>query len=436
MPTYSQYNQFNIPQVNFSGTVFKPQELKFEAPEASIAQQSLHQYENRVNQANAATTNIEKVSADLKKDLSNDDKTNAWFDNWFGKYRAQIDALSNSGNYGEAMRVANELGAKITKDPEYLKRKEHYNQFKTKLSEIQNNKNLNPETKQRWIETHKYDPDQSLDDGSWGLKDDTFNSIYGDLVVDDINIAQAITEIAGIANPETHTVGTDNTVGTSTNNTDLNGINRQSSSSSMSGRTRQSTKLDLKALKNNREAYIMAHERQIVQLFENDKYFRNKAKERLAKMNPSDSNYKQAKAEVDRYSFLDDGAGGEVNYAEYFRRLTNSQLESIAYTNTSDITKSSNQSATVYDQGTYGGRLWQEKQRKLAEDAAAKAAAASNDAAKGQAVMGYVFEGVSSLMSQGYTEAQAYEMVSKTYHDVTGTDVDAYFGIDKSKVKK
>ena len=422
MANYDRYNQFNIPQVNFTGSVFKPQELKFEAPEASIAQQALRQYENRVNQANAATTSFEKVASDLKQNLSNDDKTNAWFNNWLGGYKSQIDSLANSGNYGEAMRVANELGAKILRDPEYNKRKEHFAQFNKKLDEIKSNKNLNPETKQRWIETHKYDPDQQLEDGSWGLKDDTFNGLYGDLVVDDINIAQAITEIAGIANPETHTKESESKIGTSTNNTNLEGTNIQSSSSTGSGRTRQTTKLSLTDLVNNRESYIMSHERQIVQMFENDKYFRKKAKERLAKMNPSDSNYAQAKAEVDRYSFLDDGAGREVNYAEYFRRLTQSQLESIAYTNTADKSSYIKTTGSVSDYGTTGARQEARAKAKRDEEAAARAAQNAQSAAN----TSYVANGVLALTGQGYTVEQAKNIIGGFINDGTGKSMDEF----------
>lgn len=156
MALYDKYNQFAIPEVNFAGNVFKPQEVKFEAPDSNITARALAVYEERQNRYNTQNEKLGQTFATLGEHLSNDAETQTWFKQQQGLIETKIGEAVARGDYHEATKIAAEEGAKFANNTEYKARVKSYDDYKAAIKAVEDNKNLNPTTIQRFKAQNQY----------------------------------------------------------------------------------------------------------------------------------------------------------------------------------------------------------------------------------------------------------------------------------------
>lgn len=260
MATYSQYNQFTIPQVNFTAGVFKPQELKFEAPEASIAQHSLDKIETRKNQALTQRNAFETTMTNLKEKIGNDAESNAWFEQWSNKYRNEIDSAMATLDFGKATELAGDIGSRVGRDAELLDREENYEQYKDFVKSINDSK-ASQRTKDRYLAAYQYKYSKDSKTGRWGREDVDRNlHRYTKSIQEKLNWVQAAGLAMGIAVPTTISSSTSNKTQTGNTSTDSQGDSSSYNNVQEAMNAWTNTDLSFETLKANIAAYFQSPE--------------------------------------------------------------------------------------------------------------------------------------------------------------------------------
>lgn len=331
MATYSQYNQFDIPQVTFAGTVFKPQELKFEAPEASIAQHSLDKIENRKNQAITQRNAFETTMTTLKSQIGNDEESNAWFEQWSNKYRNEIDNAMATLDFGKATELAGDIGAKVGRDPELLDREENYSQYKDFVKSINDSK-ASQRTKDRYLANYQYKYSKDSKTGRWGREDVDRNiHRYTKSIQDKLDWVQAAGVAMGIAVPTT--ISSSNSTKTQRGNssTDSQGDSTSYNNVQEAMNAWTNTDLDVETLRANIATYFQNPEHLQQAYDELQDMLEAAAEMREEIANTSDATIKAKMQETynKSFNFLYDESGvNPIDEHEYIRKMTNQFAES------------------------------------------------------------------------------------------------------------
>lgn len=164
MADYSQYGKFTIPQVSFTTNRWKPQELKFEAPDPNITQRALSIYEERENKAIAETKDLHNTFQELRKNFGDDAETQQWFDSELQKVNASINEASSRGDMQGAMKAAIDGANKFKTSAETTARENAWNEYKTIRDKVRTDKTLEPTTIERWESENKFKTDLTYDD--------------------------------------------------------------------------------------------------------------------------------------------------------------------------------------------------------------------------------------------------------------------------------
>lgn len=317
--------------VDFRALEFKPQELKVEGPDMNLHAQALARYEQRKKEAQQERKSFDVTLEKIRTTIGDDEDSKQWFDNFVAKHTADIDEAISTGDYGKALSLATLSGNAILRDEEYLDRKKNWEDYKLQRDTIEKNNNINQITKQRWLETHKYEYNVG-DDGRWHKKGDDFNPYSGNAVVDDIDWERSIALAMGMAQPKTTSDSTQNKTGSQISNTNAEGISHAKGSSAGSQFSTQTTILTKTQLRNNVTQYFKTseHRAQAAQAFENDKYVANKLKERINNAQPGDPSVDSLKEEFKKYEYLFDQTGNPISLDKYIVNRTESYVTNAA----------------------------------------------------------------------------------------------------------
>ena len=292
--------------VDFRALEFKPQELKVEGPDMNLHAQALARYEQRKKEAQQERKSFDTTLEKIRTTIGDDEDSKQWFDNFVAKHTADIDEAISTGDYGKALSLATLSGNAILRDEEYLDRKKNWEDYKLQRDAIEKNNNINQITKQRWLETHKYEYNVGAD-GRWHKKDDKFNPYAANAVVDDIDWERSVALAMGMAQPKVTSSNTQTSTGSQISNTNAEGITHASGSTSGSQYSTQRTLLPYEKLRENITTYFKTseHRAQAAQAFENDVYVATKLKEQIdeAKRNNS-PNLASLENEFKQYEYL------------------------------------------------------------------------------------------------------------------------------------
>lgn len=343
--------------VDFRALEFKPQELKVEGPDMNLHAQALARYEQRKKEAQQERKSFDTTLEKIRTTIGDDEDSKQWFDNFVAKHTADIDEAISTGDYGKALSLATLSGNAILRDEEYLDRKKNWEDYKLQRDTIEKNNNINQITKQRWLETHKYEYNVG-DDGRWHKKGDDFNPYSGNAVVDDIDWERSVALAMGMAQPKTTSDSTQNKTGSQISNTNAEGISHAKGSSSGSQFSTQTTILTKTQLRNNVTQYFKTseHRAQAAQAFENDKYVANKLKERINNAQPGDPSVDSLKEEFKKYEYLFDQTGNPISLDKYIINRTESYVTNAARKDVAKSRANENTYAETNDLQTAGTR--------------------------------------------------------------------------------
>lgn len=343
--------------VDFRALEFKPQELKVEGPDMNLHAQALARYEQRKKEAQQERKSFDTTLEKIRTTIGDDEDSKQWFDNFVAKHTADIDEAISTGDYGKALSLATLSGNAILRDEEYLDRKNNWEDYKLQRDTIEKNNNINQITKQRWLETHKYEYNVG-DDGRWHKKGDDFNPYSGNTVVDDIDWERSVALAMGMAQPKTTSDSTQNKTGSQISNTNAEGISHAKGSSSGSQFSTQTTILTKTQLRNNVTQYFKTseHRAQAAQAFENDKYVANKLKERINNAKPGDPSVDSLKEEFKKYEYLFDQTGNPISLDKYIINRTESYVTNAARKDVARSRANENTYAETNDLQTAGTR--------------------------------------------------------------------------------
>ena len=176
--------QATLAQGSFTPIVYTPQTEDF-----SLLQKSLAQMEARQEKASEQQTAVDLVLGETE------DKLNAaelpWFNEYKQNIKKQIQDEVDAGNYGSAIRVATRLAGKVKSDTQLKNRIKQNANYQEALKTVKANTNLSKDTKDWWIDTHKY----SYNDEE-GVTD------YNDLPADPVDLVSLSAKAIQLTAPE------------------------------------------------------------------------------------------------------------------------------------------------------------------------------------------------------------------------------------------
>lgn len=349
MANYDRYNNFSIPEVNFTASVFKPQELKFEAPNPEILSRSLAQHEERVNRSRNDLQAFDTTIQTLGKDLSPDSGTQEWWINKTTGIRNKIEEASIYGDYDMAIKIAKDEAGKLLHDPEYVARKNSYNAYKTKMDALESSGKYNATDLARYKRMNPYEFKAITDDngvitGFEEFKPNvSFNPYTNGELVQEINIVDKILSPA-INIVSEHREATSNTrqnkTSTSTTNSKRGGSS--SSSGTQKGSSRTISEKDIPRLR--QEMINLCHlpenygalYNNFMRDYDNLAIYREELAKAEANGNPDEiTRAKNNLASLEKYAGQ---TGNFVDFDKYIYELCNRHAINAAYHNTENTT--------------------------------------------------------------------------------------------------
>ena len=136
MPGSRLYN-FTLGQPQFEITPF--QAVAFEPKEReniSILNDALDTLELRENRASDSLTAMDSAFATLQRQLHQDKDTLQWFENFKKKYKGEVEAFANLGNYSAAARFGKQLAAEMLNDGELIGHQHAFETWKKERDEV------------------------------------------------------------------------------------------------------------------------------------------------------------------------------------------------------------------------------------------------------------------------------------------------------------
>lgn len=215
MATLEGYNQFNIPTVNFAGTVFKPQELKFEAPDSNITQRALAVYEDRQNRLLDKKETVANKLETIRNQFGDDAETQQWFDDNAANIDNAISERAAAGDYHGATEAAvNGLNSFIN-NSETTARKNQWAEYNKEAEKIKTDKTLDATTIERWIAANPFKTDLLRDENGKVIGFNHFvpSTEFSDsgMPVADIDWKAGLSEVIGFATEKKTTTSNSNT---------------------------------------------------------------------------------------------------------------------------------------------------------------------------------------------------------------------------------
>lgn len=107
--------QMTLPEYTLGQSQFKPIVYEGVKDDNKLLAQSLAQLEGRMNKAQETKTQIDTELSKIESQIHDDPETKSWFAEVKQETQDKIQGLIDSGNFGEAIRTATDLGGTILK---------------------------------------------------------------------------------------------------------------------------------------------------------------------------------------------------------------------------------------------------------------------------------------------------------------------------------
>lgn len=112
--------QMTLPEYTLGQSQFKPIIYEGVKDDNKLLAQSLAQLEGRMNKAQETKTQIDTELSKIESQIHDDPDTKSWFASVKQETQDKIQGLIDSGNFGEAIRTATDLGGTILKRSDVL----------------------------------------------------------------------------------------------------------------------------------------------------------------------------------------------------------------------------------------------------------------------------------------------------------------------------
>lgn len=344
--------QATFNQGSFTPVVYTPQKA-----DMNILANSLAKLEERQEKAVEKQGAVDVALANIETKLHNDKDTQQWFSNYKDDIQKQIQSQVDTGDYGNAIRVATKLASKVLLDPAVqgrVKAEEKYQQ-EIKTQQARRDKGeISQNTYDWWLSNNPYKYKDTYDDNGNIIGGTDYTAEFRPVA--DINwAAQAQAAFKMLTPAKKSTSRYDS----SSNSNNITGQGSSTSTDSTHAYEMIKKEDIVKNIENLLSATPDGY-RQAEQSYDVAIYTLSKMEEQYKKLIDKDANSNEAKLlgqKLEQRHKLMYRNGSPIDYKEYYARMItdNMYADGLAYDWRTDKTGESHSTSTSQGSGNNGG---------------------------------------------------------------------------------
>lgn len=347
----SEYSSLQYKPLQFATTEYKPTIGQLQQADMNLLANSMEKKENRIREADRQKAIVNSALGQYREQINTDDPdTLRRFNEISDKVNRDITQLAAVGNYGDAIRMATNIGGNLANNNELQGMVKTNKQYQDWQNSIKSRNDISQLTKEYALSTNKYKFQTSKDaDGNIIRVNDwtPTNNVYEDLNIDDINRS-----ILAAANPDSNTNGSSKSNASSSSrsvpNAGVGTISTESSTKTSNSSTHSENKLTTEKIKKAADDYYIKHINQVGQMVKVFSWKKAQLQKQLVDIT-DDSERANIQQQIDNFNtLLTDKNGLPLTQKDVFNRLVSNMEVSAAYKQITNQTSSDYETSSGY----------------------------------------------------------------------------------------